>query len=137
MHEDTIAVKALALRRKWLERWSFGLYITWRERRVALRTSRSSLRVYRELEVTSPDVQGVARYEEVVIRQTGFDRQRAREIVRLAEDSFAAWPNERSVNFRDVVQYLVVHECLKADPAALGIRAELPSFIAGLIPANL
>ena len=137
MGESTGPQALTVLRRQWLDRWPFGFYIEWRERRVARRTSAASLCVFREVEASSPDLIGVQRYEEVVVRQTGLDRERARKIVRHAEDSFAAWPNERPVNLRDVVQYLVVRECLSADPAARGTRAHVSKAVAGVIPGNL
>ena len=126
-----------ALRRRWLGSWTRGIYAGWRERRVARNTSRVSLRVFREVEAQSPELSGVERYEEVVVRQTGLDRTRARDLVRNAEDSFAAWPNERPVILRDVVQYLVVLQCLDAAPKALGVRASVAKTVAGLIPGNL
>ena len=137
MTDETYARDLAALRRKWLDRWPFGLYIAWRERRLAISTSLSSLRVYRELEVAYPDASAVERYEQVVIRHTGLDRDGARDLVQRAENSFAVWSNERPLQFCDVVQYLVFHECLKADPSALGARAQLSSFIADVIPADM
>jgi hypothetical protein len=110
---------------------------TWRERVQARRASRESLRLYREVAASFPELTAVSRYREVVARQTGLDDAGVRVIIAGAESSFASWPVERPLKFRDVVQYLVVHQCLKADPAALGIRSRLTTIIAEEIPNEL
>jgi hypothetical protein len=109
----------------------------WRERRVARRTGLESLRLYRELESARPELEPAARYREFVARRTGLDEAGVRAVLRQAEDSFASWPVERPLRFRDVVQYLVVHECLKENPAAAGTRTRLTTIIAEVIPGNL
>jgi hypothetical protein len=122
---------------RWFDDLKREVFGVWRERRVARRTSVESLRLYRELESTRPDLEPVARYREFVARRTGLDEAGVREVLRQAEDSFASWPVERPLRFRDVVQYLVVHECLKADPSVVGTRTRLTTIIAELIPENL
>jgi hypothetical protein len=110
---------------------------TRREKVLARQTSRDLLRVYHEIHSAQPELSGVARYQKVVARQTGLDESGVRRILESAENSFASWPVERPLNFRDVVQYLVAHACLDADPAATGIRARLATIVAEEIPPDL
>jgi hypothetical protein len=121
----------------WLAGLSRGVLGGWRERRVARRTSVESLQLYRELEAMRPELPAIARYEQVVARRTGLDGEGVRRVLRRAEDSFASWPIERPLKFRDVVQYLVVHECLNADPSIVGTRTRLTTIIAEVIPKDL
>jgi len=121
----------------WLEGWPLQFLGAWHERRNARRSSVESLRLFRELAATQPALTGLARYEEVVARRTGLPREDARRVLRRAEDSFARWPVERPLKFRDVVQYLVVHECLNADPSVVGTRTRLTTIIAEVIPVHL
>ena len=121
----------------WLAGLSRGVLGGWRERRLARRTSVESLRLYRELEAARPELPAIVRYEEVVARRTGLDGDGVRRVLKRAEDSFAAWPVERPLKFRDVVQYLVIHECLNAEPSIVGTRTRLTTIIAEVIPKDL
>jgi len=107
------------------------------ERHVARKASLESLQMFRELEAEQPDLDGMQRYKTFIARRTGLDGAGVSRVMERAEDSFASWPIERPLRFRDVVQYLVVYECLKADPSSLGTRSELTSVIAEVIPDNL
>ena len=108
-----------------------------RERALARRTSRESLRVYRELEALRPELTGIPRYRELVVRQTGLDEVGARRVVERAESNFAMWPIERPVCLRDIVQYLVVEKWLALDPGAQGFRSPLTEIVAAEIPDGL
>jgi hypothetical protein len=121
---------------RWFESLTREVFGPWRERRVAHRTSVESLRLYRELESAHADLTSAARYGEIVARRTGLDQAGVRRVLRQAEDSFARWPVERPLKLRDVVQVLVVHECLRADPSAIGTRTRLTTIIAEVIPGN-
>jgi hypothetical protein len=124
-------------RQWWLASWMCDVMLAWRERRVAQRTSIESLRLYRDLEATQPQLTGVARYQEVVARRTGLDQQGVREVLQHAEDSFASWPVERPLRFRDVVEYLVATECLNLGRSGARTGRRLTRIIAGVIPENL
>lgn len=140
MNDDLISEQRLALKpptglpARWLDAIAPEIYRTWRERSVARQTSRASRRLYLEVESTRPELTGVTRYREVIARQTGLDDAQVRRIIARAETSFANWPVERPLKFRDVVQYLVVYQCLEADPRALGTRSRLTTIIAEEIP---
>ncbi len=130
----TLAKATASRQSSWLDAMVPDLYRTWRERSIARQTSRTALQLYHEVEATQPEVRGVSRYREVVARHTGADEQRVRRIIAGAESSFAIWPVERPLKFRDVVQYLVVYECLEAAPRALGTRSRLTGIIEQEIP---
>jgi hypothetical protein len=138
MAEKAIGAPVIqGLRTRWHEVLGSGLVRTWRERTTARQVSRESLRIYREIEVAEPGLSGWPRYHAVVARQTGLDDSGVREILQRAEGSFASWPIERPLKFRDVVQYLVATRCLNADPSVPGIRARLTTIIADEIPGEL
>ena len=131
------AVQAEASRGSWLDRVAADILRTWRERVTARQISRESLRIYHEVEGSLPQLIGVNRYREIIARQTGLDASGVREILERAESSFARWPVERPLKFRDVVQYIVAARCLNVDTTALGIRSRLTSIIAEEIPGEL
>ncbi len=124
-------------RARWFDAFAVDMVRIWRERVTARQISRESLRIYREVEGSSPQLTGTTRYREVVARQTGLDEDGVSEILERAESSFAAWPVERPLKFRDVVQYIVVSQCLAANASALGIRSRLTTIIAEEIPSEL
>jgi site-specific recombinase XerC len=108
-----------------------------RERRRARRACIEALQLYRAVQAERPDLARTDCYAAVVARRTGADANSVDSIIRRAEDSFASWPVARPLSFRDVVQYLVVSECLKENPAAIGVRAPLMTVIAKVIPKDL
>ena len=121
----------------WFDGIAVDIFRTWRERVTARQISRESLRIYREVEESSPELIGVTRYREIVARQTGLDEAGVNEVLERAESSFASWPVARPLRFRDVVQYIVAWQCLNADTTALGIRSRLTTIIAAEIPGEL
>ena len=121
---------------RWVDLVSGGALRTWRECSYAKRASRRAVQVYREVELTKPELSGLKRYKEVVSRQTGLDDTAVRRILAGAESSFAAWPVERELRFRDVVQYLVISKCLADEPNALGTRTRLTAIIESEVPEN-
>jgi hypothetical protein len=122
---------------RWFDAVGAGIVRTWRERTTARQISRESLRIYREVEESFPELIGLRRYHEIIARQTGLDDSGVREILERAEGSFASWPVERPLKFRDVVQYIVAIQCLKADTTVLGVRSRLTTIIAEEIPGEL
>jgi hypothetical protein len=110
---------------------------SWRERGIARDISRECLRIFRELEDTQPKVKGVARYLEVVVRHTGADPTAALDVIDGAHESFACWPVERALCFRDVVHYLAAQQCLAGRPPEQGILTHLTSIIDAEIPQGI
>ncbi len=121
----------------WFDGIAIDMLRTWRERVTARQISRESLRIYREVEEALPELAGVTRYREIVARQTGLDGAGVDEVLERAENSFATWPVERPLRFRDVVQYIVAWQCLNAGTTALGVRSRLTAIIAAEIPGEL
>jgi hypothetical protein len=115
----------------------FGFLSTMREIHHVKRACRECLQLYRQVEQEKAGSTAAERYAYVVARRTGADINGVRSIIRHVEDSFAAWPIERPVNFRDVVQYLAITECLSEAESASGVRAEVSSVVAKLIPESL
>jgi hypothetical protein len=114
----------------------FNILAALRENQHLKRTCRECLQLYRGLG-EHPNATARERYALVVKRRTGADANGANAILQHAEESFAAWPNERPLTFRDVVHYLAVTECLSDDKSQIGVRADVMMLVAKLIPANL
>jgi hypothetical protein len=134
MRADTGSGRAGGAAARWFDGHSADWLRTWRERATARAMSRAAIQAYHDVETSRPELTGVLRYREVVVRQTGLEEHEAQAILDLAEDSFAVWPVERRLIFRDVVQYLVIRHCLQADPQAHGIHSRLISIIADEVP---
>ncbi len=107
------------------------------EKRYARRASRSVLDVYWQVRAAHPELSGKALYTEVIATHSHTDQEAARAIVLKAEQSFAEWPNQRDLTFRDVVAYLVFDEFMRLHPSRHGTRADMRRVAAKIIPANL
>jgi hypothetical protein len=108
-----------------------------RERQHVKRTCRDCLALYRQTEAQRANTTAAERYAHVIASRTGADANGVNTVLRRAEESFAAWPNERPLTFRDVVQYLAVTERLGDTLSESGVRAHVAEIVARLIPANL
>jgi hypothetical protein len=108
-----------------------------RERQHVKRTCRDCLALYRRVEAQRANTTAAERYADVIASRTGADANGVNTIMRRAEESFAAWPNERPLTFRDVVQYLAVTERLGDILSESGVRADVSEIVARLIPVNL
>ncbi len=80
------------------------------ERYYARRESRKVLAMYHVMRAEHPELTGTELYQTIVASLTRSDADvanvAAQAIVRAAGQSFAAWPSERALTFRDVVHYL-------------------------------
>jgi hypothetical protein len=132
-------VPAAPKAKSWLEDTfrSFNFVMAIREREVVRRTSQRCLALYRRIESEQPDATTQQRYEFVVSQFIGDDPKAVRTALRRAEESFAAWPVERDLNFRDIVQYIAVTEYCQDNPNESGMRARVSSVVADLIPDTL
>lgn len=113
--------------------WLNRLLPRWADRRFVRAESRKAMRLYNEVHQERPDLQGHGLYEEIVRRCLDTSPERAVQIVRRAEDSFAAWPAARDVRFRDVVSY-IVFDRLIVDGHRTATRADLEGVVADVIP---
>ena len=119
----------------------FNFITVLRERRQIRRICSESLEIYRRVEREMPGASNLERYARVIGEQSGADPKAVQAVIRRAEESFATWPVERPLNFRDVVQYMAVTGGLKADIAVTGVRSAFVdlvfAIVADVIPANL
>jgi hypothetical protein len=110
---------------------------TWRERTYARRTSRELLELYHRLATAAPDLTGRSLYERVVAERTGLDSKGVRVIVQRAEESFADWPVERPLMFRDIVLYLILEKRGSSAIDIAGARGALGGAVAEIVPPDL
>lgn len=119
----------------------FNFITVLRERYQIRRICAKSLEIYRRIEREMPGASNLERYARVIEEQSGADPKTVQAVIRRAEESFAAWPVERPLNFRDVVQYMAVTGGLKADIAVTGVRSAFVdlvfAIVVDMIPANL
>src|SRR5258708_5615480 len=106
---------------------------TMRERRQIRLFCDESLKLYRQVEAQMPQSSQTERYARFIELRSGATPAVALTVMRRAEESFADWPNERPLNFRDVVQYLAVTDCLKIDIAVAGVRSRIVDFVIDIV----
>ncbi len=109
----------------------------WRERRFARRVGRELLKLYRSTVAANPGLRGRELYRRIVIARLHTDQGSAETLIDQAEDSFAAWPVRRAVNFCDVVHFIAVSEFLAAHGDSPWIHANVRQEIASQIPPDL
>jgi hypothetical protein len=115
-----------------------GLFAGHAERRYAKEASEELLEIFRRERGEHADLSGRALYEAVAARRLGVNPPiSAAEIVRRAEESFADWPVERELRFRDVVHYLIFDEYMRAGKAGAGTKTNMGVVVARIIPEDL
>jgi hypothetical protein len=102
----------------------------------AWQASRELLDSYQRMHREDPQLLGKTLYERIVSRRSGLDVQAVAGILRRAEQSFCAWPSERDLKYRDVVQYIVIEEYLRTY-GAIGTQTNLVKVVAYVIPNDL
>ena len=65
------------------------------------------------------------------------NKQRRREIVRRAEQSFANWPVERELRFSHVVHYQIFDEYTRLGAGRPGTRTNVGAVVARIIPEDI
>jgi hypothetical protein len=105
-----------------------------RERKYIRRVCAESLQLYRQIEIEMPQASNTDRYARVIEIRSGADADAALKFMRRAEESFATWPIERPLNFRDIVQYMVVTDGFKTDIAVDGVRSRVVDFAIDIVP---
>jgi len=124
-----------AAKSNWLEDTlrPLNFVATIRERRQIRRFCDESLKLYRQVEAQMPQSSQTERYGRFIELRSGVTPAAVLTVMRRAEESFADWPNERPLNFRDVVQYLAVTDCLKIDLAVAGVRSRIVDFVIDIV----
>jgi hypothetical protein len=107
------------------------------ELRYAKGASRQLLELFRRQQRERPELKGRALYEAVIARRLGSNPTlSAAEIVRRAKESFADWPADRELKFRDVVHYQIFDEYMRRSQV-VGTRTNFGVAVAQIIPAEL
>jgi hypothetical protein len=107
------------------------------EKRFTRRESKIVLATYHAVRAQHPELAGPALYEMVVAHQTGVSAEAAKALVRAAEQSFADWPKERPLTFRDVVHYLCFESFVKSHDKNEWTRTSLGDIVDSVIPDGL
>lgn len=115
----------------------FNFVALMRERNRIRKICAELLQNCRQISLQMPQAEKRELYARVVAIHTGADADGVRRILRRVEESFAVWPEERDLNFRDLVSYFAVTECRSADPKTIGVRADVIDIVAHAIPAEL
>lgn len=108
-----------------------------REQSLARTCCEQMLEILKAISLREPNLHGEGLYARTISERLACDMSRSREIVRMADQSFAQWPEERDVRFRDVVNYLIVHEILGKDPKTMGTQSDIDRICRDLIPTTL
>jgi len=117
--------------RKWLDAGLFGAHS---ERSYAKHASSQMLKLYERARREHPDLAARSLYQSVVAQRLGKEGHRAAEIIRRAEESFADWPVERELKFRDVVHYMIFDEYMRLGKAREGTKINMGGVVARIIP---
>lgn len=114
-----------------------NILVARRERALAEHECAEFMLVVQALRKENATLAGEALYEQAITRRLGCGGQKAREIIRLADQSFAQWPEERDVNLRDVVNYVIVHQIMTAHSHAMGTLIDMDEVVKAAIPSGL
>jgi hypothetical protein len=111
-----------------------------RQREKIRRVCANALHLYRQVELEMPQSSRMERYVQVVERRSSAHPRAILRIMRLVRKGFALWPAEGPLNFRDVVQYIAVTDCLTAQSGGGAGRRDVDcvsDIIAEMIPPHL
>lgn len=111
-------------------------YFGWCERRYASQASRDLLEIHRIVSAGHPGIPRRELYTTIVMVRIGTGREEAEAILERAEESFATWPANRPLTFRDVVHYLAVTEYLRLK-GEVATRTDMGQLIAERIAHDL
>ena len=94
------------------------------------------LALHRKLSTSYPELKGPSLYRRVVAARIGDDLA-AEAVLQHAQQSFAIWPVERALTFRDVVHYLAVSEFTAKHVGARWVVADMKHIVDAMIPQHL
>jgi len=115
----------------------FTWLLAWRERRFASECAHTLMKIHREQTVRYPELHGEMLYRRIVASHLGGDHAAVDAVLRFARQSFAIWPTERELNFRDVVHYLAVSQFMAEHGHARWVYADMKRIVHAIVPANL
>ncbi|HEX4584529.1 MAG TPA: hypothetical protein VH183_06845 [Burkholderiaceae bacterium] len=114
------------------------LLLGWRERRHAAKASRELLELYRTVAAIHPRLGKHDLYRRIVMARQGGSAASADAVLARAAESYATWPVERALTFRDVVHYLAVTDYLATnDDLADWTRENLSRVVMSRVPEDL
>jgi hypothetical protein len=117
-----------------LARYALGRLHAWSQQRYARRGARRAHTQYQRLRRSRPALRGEDLYAAFVCQRNAIDDAAARALLRRAEQSFAAWPDYRDLNFQDVVKYLVIADYLASHQHLGGTTVDMGRVIGHIIP---
>jgi transposase len=121
----------------WARRLLGPLFVGWQEKRHASKTSRELLKLHEAISAARPGLRKEDLYRQIVMTRLRVTLAAADEILDRATESFATWPVERPLTFRDVVHYLAVSELLGTKDDSAWTREDLGRIVASLVPEYL
>jgi hypothetical protein len=114
------------------------LFLGRREKQHAAKTSRELLDLYRTVAAANPRLGKQELYRRIVMARLGGTVAAADAVLARAEQSFATWPVERALTFRDVVHYMAVSDYVATnEDAADWTRENLGRVVEKLVPESL
>ncbi|MGZ5205619.1 MAG: hypothetical protein ACXWCI_11945 [Caldimonas sp.] len=115
----------------------FAPFVAWQERRFAAACCQEMLKLYRSVVAVHPELTRAPLYRQIVMARSGASPSEADAVLGWAEQSFAAWPVPRALNFRDVVHYVAVQEFAVSHKNTRWIHANLKWVVSAGIPYDL
>ena len=112
-------------------------FIGRRERKEAAKTAQEMLDIYRKIAGAYPTLKGNTLYRQVVVAYKGGGLPEADSVLRKAADSYAKWPIERPLVFRDVVHYVAVTDYLATNVSANWTQENIGRQVAKLVRESL
>jgi transposase-like protein len=114
------------------------LFTGWQEKHHAARTSRELLKLHQKVAAAHPGLEKHELYRHIVMARLGATPEAAEEVLARAAESFAVWPVQRPLTFRDLVHYLAVSDYLGSHhEAGDWTRENLGRVVASLVPDHL
>lgn len=124
-----------------LLQWSKEIFQTWRqarrERRLINGINRELLEMYRNIAAAYPQASARVRFSKLVMARNGCDESAAYEILRGAEESYAAWPLERELTLCDVIHYLTLREFYAVQGEEFWMGGTIGASVRDIVPSRL
>jgi hypothetical protein len=113
------------------------MLVGWRERRFVRACCVELLGLYQRAERLHPGLSAEALYRQVVAAKLSREGREVDDVIQGARVSYANWPVERDLCFRDVVHYLAVSGYCEARGRKPWLRSHVVDVIDAEIPAEL
>lgn len=113
------------------------MLLAWRERRFASACCQEMLALHQVVAAQHPGLSGELLYRKVVETRLGDQGTLVDDVLQGARVSYANWPIERELMFRDVVHYLAVSGYCRTRGRKRWLRSDIVGVIDAAIPAEL